>query len=110
MRSPGRGVRGIVVGGLGDGWWRGRTDFCGAFHFEDFDAFCYGGSGVVDDVHHGLLGREVSIGGRVLCWRRFAAIFGVDGRRTLSWIILVKLSGRQRPQLFVEGWMNGISR
>ena len=39
----------------------GRTDFRGAFHFEDFDAFCYGGSGVVDDVHHGLLEREVSM-------------------------------------------------
>lgn len=50
-------LEGVVVVRLVDGWMGGSTDFSGAFHFEDFDAFCYGCSGVVDDVHHGLLER-----------------------------------------------------
>lgn len=31
-----------------------RTDFGGAVHFEDVDAFGDGGAGVVDDIEHGL--------------------------------------------------------
>ena len=44
---------------VGDGGGRGgvgRTDFGGAVHFEDVDAFGDGGAGVVDDIEHGLEG------------------------------------------------------
>ena len=38
---------------------RGHTDFGGAVHFEDVDAFGDGGAGVVDDIEHGLGGDEL---------------------------------------------------
>jgi hypothetical protein len=46
-RMRGRG-RGLGKGGSG------HTDFGGAVHFEDVDAFGDGGAGVVDDIEHGL--------------------------------------------------------
>ena len=59
MRSPMRGCvrwdwreEGVIEGSV-----RTRethTDFGGAVHFEDVDAFGDGGAGVVDDIEHGL--------------------------------------------------------
>ena len=48
----------IPLGGRGGeggvGGSEGCTDFGVAVHLEDFDAFCYCGAGVVDDVQHSL--------------------------------------------------------
>ena len=41
-------------GDAGEVRWKRRTDFGGAVHFEDVDAFGDGGAGVVDDIEHGL--------------------------------------------------------
>lgn len=69
------------IGGGGEGvmgMGRGRlTDFGGAVHFEDVDAFGDGGAGVVDDIEHGLWWMLV------LCMRR-----RWRGGDTLSWIMV----------------------
>lgn len=64
-RGKGRGQGGRRGGGSG------HTDFGGAVHFEDVDAFGDGGAGVVDDIEHGL-GGVVS-----LCMGRAGVAVGV---------------------------------
>ena len=62
---------------------RGCTDFGGALHLEDFDAFGDGGAGVVDDIAHGLVCR-----GCVLAL--LAAIALSEGRGSMA--VLLTLS------------------
>jgi hypothetical protein len=77
MRSPGRRELGKDTTGKRRGQ---HTNFGGAVHFEDIDAFGDGGAGVVDDIEHGL-GGSIS-----LLWRRGRE--RRTGVHTFSWIMV----------------------
>jgi len=70
----------------------GRTDFGVALHLQHLDALGDGGAGVVNDVDHGLGGKNVLVNAvrarAWLCRLLKARVCAGRVRRTFSWIIL----------------------